>query len=180
MSVRGHFRTHAPQQITSSFDQLVQDAVDIGCRLPDRVDQVCPLWVKSGHRGSNLQCPLYPRKRTFAHAIRMSALRQKATLPVLCAQKKDCLTRRPPRNSIPIQRPEVRMPSGPPVTLTWPVTFRFLPSKLTTASALSTMLCASNVLPSWLHATPCGHCPILTSATFVSVVPLTLKTTSRP
>src|SRR5512132_4604968 len=85
----------------------------------------------------------------------------------------------PPRNSIPIQRPEVRMPSGPPVTLTWPVTFRFLPSKLTTASALSTMLCASNVLPSWLHATPCGHCPILTSATFVSVVPLTLKTTSR-
>src|SRR5262249_40082453 len=78
------------------------------------------------------------------------------------------------------QRPAVRMPSGPPVTLIWPVTFRLLPSKLTMASALSTMLCASKVLPSRLQATPWGHCPILTSATFVSVVPFTVKTTSKP
>src|SRR6516164_4297218 len=25
----------------------------------------CPLWVKSGHRGTSNQCPLYPRKRTL-------------------------------------------------------------------------------------------------------------------
>src|SRR5438105_1484686 len=31
------------------------------------------------------------------------------------------------------QRPAVRMPSGPPWTLIWPVTFRLLPSKLTMA-----------------------------------------------
>ena len=33
----------------------------------------CPLWVRSGHGAIKLRCPLYPRKRTFAHAIRMSA-----------------------------------------------------------------------------------------------------------
>jgi hypothetical protein len=26
----------------------------------------CPLWVKSRHRGTSNQCPLYPQKRTFA------------------------------------------------------------------------------------------------------------------
>jgi hypothetical protein len=25
----------------------------------------CPLWVKSGHHGVNLRCPLYPQKRTL-------------------------------------------------------------------------------------------------------------------
>ena len=30
--------------------------------------------VKSGHDALKFRCPLYPRKRTFAHAIRMSAL----------------------------------------------------------------------------------------------------------
>jgi hypothetical protein len=39
----------------------------------------CPLWVRSGHGAIKLQCPLYPQKRTSAHAIRMSALGQKAT-----------------------------------------------------------------------------------------------------
>ena len=39
----------------------------------------CPLWVNSRHGGFDLQCPLYPRKRTFDHAIRMSALGQKQT-----------------------------------------------------------------------------------------------------
>jgi hypothetical protein len=28
----------------------------------------------NGHRGSNLQCPLYPRERTFIAAVEMSAL----------------------------------------------------------------------------------------------------------
>ena len=35
--------------------------------------------VKSGHGAIKLRCPLYPRKRTFARAIRMSALGQKQT-----------------------------------------------------------------------------------------------------
>jgi hypothetical protein len=38
-----------------------------------------PLRVISGHVDISTRCPLYPRKRTFAHAIRMSALGQKAT-----------------------------------------------------------------------------------------------------
>src|SRR4029077_8938778 len=42
----------------------------------------CPLWVKSGHGGLNLRCPLYPRKRTFGGAVSMSALCQKRTLLV--------------------------------------------------------------------------------------------------
>src|SRR5437773_151586 len=33
-----------------------------------------PTWVKSGRDTLKFRCPLYPRKRTFAHAIRMSAL----------------------------------------------------------------------------------------------------------
>ena len=37
------------------------------------------LWVKSGRGGLKSRCPLYPRKRTFAHAIRMSVLGQKQT-----------------------------------------------------------------------------------------------------
>jgi hypothetical protein len=40
----------------------------------------CPLRVKSGRDVLKFRCPLYPRKRTFAHAIRMSALGHKRTL----------------------------------------------------------------------------------------------------
>ncbi len=39
----------------------------------------CLLWVKSGPDALKFRCPLYPRKRTFAHAIRMSALGHKQT-----------------------------------------------------------------------------------------------------
>ena len=39
----------------------------------------CPLWVNSGRDALKFRCPLYLRKRTFAHAIRMSALGQKQT-----------------------------------------------------------------------------------------------------
>ena len=46
------------------------------------------------------------------------------------------------------------MPAGPPGTLIWPVTFSDLPSKLSTSSALSSMDCASSVLPSLLQTTP--------------------------
>jgi hypothetical protein len=35
--------------------------------------------VKSRHEGANLQCPLYPRKRTSRDAVGMSALCQKQT-----------------------------------------------------------------------------------------------------
>src|SRR5262249_52016052 len=37
----------------------------------------CPLWVKSGHCRHASECPLYSRKRTLAHRIRMPALCQK-------------------------------------------------------------------------------------------------------
>ena len=30
----------------------------------------CPLWVKSRHRGTSDQCPLYPQKRTLCPLIR--------------------------------------------------------------------------------------------------------------
>ena len=39
----------------------------------------CPFWVKSGRDGSNLQCPLYPQKRTSLSTVVMSALCQKRT-----------------------------------------------------------------------------------------------------
>ena len=34
----------------------------------------CPLWVKSRHRSSSNQCPLYPQKRTLELSRVMSAL----------------------------------------------------------------------------------------------------------
>jgi hypothetical protein len=37
----------------------------------------CLLWVKSGRDALKFQCPLYPRKRTSASAMIMSALCQK-------------------------------------------------------------------------------------------------------
>src|SRR6516164_2184555 len=74
-----------------------------------------------------------------------------------------------------VQCSAVRNPSGPPLTLIWPVTFRLLPSKLNTESALSTMLCTSRVLPSRLQTTPWPHLPVLASATFVRFVPFTPK-----
>src|SRR6516225_12302773 len=39
----------------------------------------CPLWVKSRHRGTSGQCPLYPQKRTLEISHGMSALCQKQT-----------------------------------------------------------------------------------------------------
>jgi hypothetical protein len=39
-----------------------------------------PLWVKSGHSGRSLPCPLYPQKRTLLSDSWMSALCQKRTL----------------------------------------------------------------------------------------------------
>ena len=42
-------------------------------------DCQCLLWVKSGHRSTSIQCPLYPQKQTFIGAILMSALCQKQT-----------------------------------------------------------------------------------------------------
>src|SRR5262245_36777298 len=38
----------------------------------------CPLWVKSRLMQCNMSCPLYPRKRTCAVQLGMSALGQKA------------------------------------------------------------------------------------------------------
>jgi hypothetical protein len=39
----------------------------------------CPLWVKSRHMQCKTACPLYPRKRTCAVQLTMSALGQKRT-----------------------------------------------------------------------------------------------------
>jgi hypothetical protein len=39
----------------------------------------CPLWVKSGHDGAHLRCPLYPQKQTLLGDGWMSALCQKQT-----------------------------------------------------------------------------------------------------
>src|SRR5262249_14108978 len=67
----------------------------------------------------------------------------------------------------------VRRPAGPPGTLIWPVTFSDLPSKLSTSSALSSMDCASNVLPSLLQTTPCPQPPTFVSAARMSLPPST-------
>src|SRR5262249_55681705 len=40
---------------------------------------LCPLWVKSRHRGTSNRCPLYPQKRTLELSRGMSALCQKET-----------------------------------------------------------------------------------------------------
>ncbi len=48
----------------------------------------CRLRVKSGRDALKFRCPLYPRKRTFAHAIRMSALGQKRTHALQHKRKK--------------------------------------------------------------------------------------------
>jgi hypothetical protein len=42
-------------------------------------DDEYPLWVKSGHSHRKKACPLYPRKRTCAVQLGMSALGQKRT-----------------------------------------------------------------------------------------------------
>src|SRR5262249_55122372 len=42
---------------------------------------LCPLWVISGHMRRKKACPLYPRKRTCALQLGMSALGQKRTFP---------------------------------------------------------------------------------------------------
>src|SRR6516165_2794929 len=39
----------------------------------------CPLWVKSGHDAPQIQCPLYPQKRTLVERVGMSALCHKRT-----------------------------------------------------------------------------------------------------
>jgi hypothetical protein len=41
---------------------------------PDPDIAPLPLRVRSRHGALKFRCPLYPRKQTFAHAIRMSAL----------------------------------------------------------------------------------------------------------
>src|SRR5215813_12095309 len=50
--------------------------------------------VKSRHRGTSKQCPLYPQKRTSLSAIAMSALCQKQTF---CAAAKNAVIRSPLR-----------------------------------------------------------------------------------
>jgi hypothetical protein len=46
----------------------------------------CPLWVRSRHSHRKKSCPLYPRKRTCAMQLGMSAMGQKRAL----APRRDC------------------------------------------------------------------------------------------
>ena len=45
--------------------------------------RICPLWVKSRHGVLDLECLLYPQKRTLIGGSRMSALCQTQTSEVL-------------------------------------------------------------------------------------------------
>jgi hypothetical protein len=48
------------------------DKLEVANRGPRRSSpdaSQCPVWVKSGHGGFNLRCPLYLRKRTFIAAV---------------------------------------------------------------------------------------------------------------
>ena len=47
--------------------------------VPTILRTQCRLWVKSRHDALNSRCPLYPRKRTLAETVVMSALCQKRT-----------------------------------------------------------------------------------------------------
>jgi len=49
----------------------------------------CPLWVKSGHRGTCNRCPLYPQKQTFCAGKKMSLFDH------LVGAAKPCLQHRP-------------------------------------------------------------------------------------
>ena len=49
----------------------------------------CPLWVKSRHRGTSNQCPLYPQKRTSRSATGMSALCQ---IQTFCTAKRTSIS----------------------------------------------------------------------------------------
>src|SRR5260370_17125185 len=82
----------------------------------------CPKWVKSGRDALKLRCSLYPRKRTFAHAIGMSALGQKQT--------SRCFARSPDR------RAPARKAEQPPQ----PAFTAFLISVLAHASSLDSTI----------------------------------------
>src|SRR5215472_2520231 len=51
--------------------------------------QQCPLWVKSGHRSTSGQYPLYPQKRTLELNRAMSALCAKSRQPAAIAVASD-------------------------------------------------------------------------------------------
>ena len=52
----------------------------------------CPLWVKSGHRRTSNQCPLYPQKRTL-----------ETTLRYVCSKELPATWRYSPRSAAPGQ-----------------------------------------------------------------------------
>src|SRR5262249_60337183 len=69
----------------------------------------CPLWVNNGHQRMSAQCPLYPRKRTLAERIRMSAKCQKQTSALVCV-----MSALPPNNGHPSEH-EQKGPFPEPV-----------------------------------------------------------------
>src|SRR5262245_18321112 len=56
---------------TAETTSLAGSAVALGATV--KRGARLPLWVRSGHRPSPSQCPLYPRKRTSTDATGMSA-----------------------------------------------------------------------------------------------------------
>jgi hypothetical protein len=65
-------------KITAGFGYWRNGAQGSSCTAAI-LSRECLLWVNNGHCAVSGRCPLYPQKRTFDHAIRMSALGQKRT-----------------------------------------------------------------------------------------------------
>ena len=59
---------------------------DVLC-VTAKLDCQCPLWVKSIHRGTSNQCPLYPQKRTYRALYETHMTLPHAPGPVLKTQK---------------------------------------------------------------------------------------------
>jgi hypothetical protein len=76
-------RATKKQYLAPSHVPPKSDSVSYRFKIAVGTSDLCLLWVKSGHDRANLRCLLYPRKRTFANAIGMSAKCQKRTSRLL-------------------------------------------------------------------------------------------------
>ena len=94
----------------------------------------CPLWVNNGHRGELNECPLYPRKRTFAYSIASSADCYNRHLWVLPPEK-------PPQYTSKRNRRDIQLESRVAVSLFKDIVL----SRLLTQPELPTASGAPNV-----------------------------------
>src|SRR5215510_7753872 len=68
---------------------MYRGEIELDQGLMPELRGACPLWVKSGHMQCNRACPLYPRKRTCAPQLGMSALGHKRTFRSAIVTKVD-------------------------------------------------------------------------------------------